>query len=299
MHSPEIRAGERGREFTDVDVLIQGYSTYLLHAVKLSPKTVLEYTKDVTRWAEWWKRPVEFFKQDEWDDWTIWLSRSNLAASSINRYRSSLTRFYAYLRRRKIVTHDPSYDSEAVRGEKRLPDICTEQEIAAMRRRLKAPRTRALFALLYDCGLRNKEARTLRVDQINPSSLHVEGKRAKDRIIPLTPEMYEPIDAWLAEKPASPYLFPTAGGNCLDEVAVYKLVVRIAKGAGILKHITPHSLRHSVATHLLERGMRIEDLQSFLGHDSIETTRRYVRLAQRSLKAAVLEHHPSVCNAKP
>lgn len=290
MHSPEGEVQERGGNFTDVDVLIQGYSSYL-SALKKSPKTVLEYTKDVTRWAEWWKRPVEFFRQEEWDDWTLALSESGVSGRSINRYRSSLKRFFKYLRRRHIVTHDPSHDTEAVQTEKRLPAVLTRAEVEFMRAKLKSPRTKALFALLYDCGLRNAEARLLTVDRIGPDSVHVSGKRAKDRIVPIVQATRTTLEAWLSQRPKDTELvFPTTSLQPIGEVQVYQLVRRIAKG--IPKHITPHTLRHSIATHLVEGGMQIEKLQEFLGHDSIETTRLYVRIAQVSVRADVLKSHP-------
>jgi site-specific recombinase XerD len=295
VHSPETRAGERGREVTDVDALIQGYSSYL-SALKKSPRTVEEYTKDVTRWAAWWQRPVEFFKQDEWDDWTASLDQAGVSGRSINRYRSSLKRFFKYLRRRKLVTHDPSYDSEPIQTEKRLPEILTRDEVELMRSRLKVPRTKALFALLYDCGLRSTEARELLPERIGPDSIHVSGKRAKDRVVPIVPATRTTLEAWLKIKPASPHLFPTVSGTPMGEVQLYQLIRRVSKG--IPKKVTPHTLRHSIATHLIEGGMPIERLQEFLGHESIETTRIYVRIAQSQLKDGVLKAHP-MCHAKP
>lgn len=289
-----VDTGERGKVLTDFDVLVQGYSTYL-SGLHMQPKTILEYTKDVRRWGEWWKRPIEFFKQEEWDDWMAHLAETGVVGSTVNRYRCSVKRFYKYLRRRKLVTHDPSYDSEGIKRESRLPEIATQEEVKRMKARLKSPRTRALFALLYDCGLRNKEAREITIDRIGTESVHISGKRAKDRIIPITPETYATIKAWMDRRPeGSLWMFPTAGGNVMDEAAVYKTVGRVAKAVCPLKHLSPHSLRHSIATHLIERGMLLENLQSFLGHDNIETTRRYVRLAQKSLREAVLRSHPTL-----
>jgi len=293
MHSPEIGQESRGREATDVDVLIQGFSNYL-QALKKSPRTVEEYTKDVTRWARWWQRPVEFFDQEEWDDWVISLAQSGVSGKSINRYRAALKRFYRYLRRRKLVTHDPSYDSESAGTEKHLPVILTQAEVPLVRRRLKSPKTRALFALLYDCGLRSEEARTMTVGQVSEESVHVHGKGAKDRIVPITPETSGILTEWITcMDGANTCMFATAGGGIMDEPAVYKLVRRVVQGAGIQKHITPHSLRHSIATHLVENGMSIEKVQAFLGHESIETTRIYVKLAQKQVKDAVLAAHPN------
>lgn len=293
MHSPEIRTGERGREVTDIDVLIQGYSNYCLHVLKLQPKTVKEYTKDVVRWAAWWKRPVEFFKPEEWDDWVMSLSQGGACGRSINRYRASLKKFFWYLRRRKIVSHDPSYDSLAAKVEKPLPVILTQEEIPLVRRRLQNHRTRAIFALLYDCGLRNQEARELTVDRVAPDRIHVTGKGAKDRIINFPPKVYETLKAWLEVRPAgTSWLFPTASGTPIKEDQVGKLVKRIVKGAKIDRHVTPHTLRHSIATHLVERGMLVENLQKWLGHESIETTMIYVKLAQQRVKEAVLKVHP-------
>lgn len=276
---------------TDLDVLIQGYSSYLA-AINKAARTVQEYTKDVTRWARWWKRPPEFFGQDEWDDWVLHLRNTGVSACSANRYRSSLKRFFRYLRRRKLATHDPSYDSERPKAEKRIPVVLTQEEVPLLRRRLRSPRTQAIFALLYDCGLRNEEARNLTVERITPSSIHVSGKGAKDRVITIVPATYQVLAHWIEVKPPGTHLFLTISGNVIDEPAVNKMVARISKGARIQKRVTPHTLRHSIATHLIENGMTMEQLQVFLGHESIETTRKYVHLAQQLIKKAVLKAHP-------
>src|SRR5262245_46723086 len=114
MHSPE-RAGEKGTgEVSVLGILIQGYSSYL-QALKMSPRTVQGYTEDVTRWGRWWKRPVEYFGQDEWDDWVASLDRAGISGASIRRYQSALRRFFKYLRRRKVCTNDPAKDAETVK----------------------------------------------------------------------------------------------------------------------------------------------------------------------------------------
>ena len=291
MHSPETRAGERGREVTDVDVLIQGYSTYLA-ALKKSPRTVGEYTKDVTRWAKWWKRPVEFFHQDEWDDWVAHLDADGLQGKTIRRNQSSLRRFFKYLRRRKICANDPAKDSESVGIVKKVPEFLLESEVGAIIDAADSASWRAIFELLYSCGLRNEECRTLKLSQVAQTYLQIHGKGNKERVVPLGAKARAALDAWLAERDSqTDAVFPGRGGP-LSHAALRLAFNRALRVAGITRNVTPHAMRHSIATHLAARGVPVERIQLFLGHESLETTMIYVHLARQLTGSIILQAHP-------
>jgi site-specific recombinase XerD len=286
MHSPEIGQERRGREVTDTDALIQGFSAYML-ALR-APKTAKEYTKDVRAWAEWWRKPVEFFNQDEWDDWTAYEMGRGISPASHNRHRSSLRRFFKYLRRKKLVNHDPAKDCESVGKPKPLPVFLSEAEVSTLYSRIRNERQRAMVTLLYECGLRNQELRKLYVDDLANGFVHVIGtKRGKERYVPISDEAAAIV---LAFKTKGPYLISSDLGGPLPERTVQKTVKSLARD--IPKHVTPHTLRHSIATHLYNRGVDLRDIQEFLGHDSIETTRRYVHVAKEALRQRVLKAHP-------
>lgn len=290
MTSPEIGLESRGREVTDTDVLVQGFSAYI--SALRAPKTAKEYTKDVRAWAEWWKRPVEFFDQDEWDDWTAYEMGRGISPSSHNRHRCSLRRFFKYLRRKKLVDHDPAKDCDSISKPAPLPVFLSEPEVSELYGRIRNPRQRAMVTLLYECGLRNQELRKLRVDDLANGFVHVIGtKRGKERYVPISDEAAGIVGDWLAGRGApSDYLISSELGGPLPERTVQKTILSLARD--IPKHVTPHTLRHSIATHLYNRGVDLRDIQEFLGHESIETTKKYVHVAKEALRARVLSSHP-------
>jgi site-specific recombinase XerD len=286
MHSPDTGQERAG----DTELLIEGFSNYI-SALK-SEKTAREYVKDVRAWAEWWRRPVELFGQDEWDDWTLYETERGIKAATVNRHRVSLRRFFKYLRRKKLVSHDPSQDCEAINAPKPLPVYLTEEETALVYSRIRNPRQRAMVTLLYECGLRNREVRLLNIEDLAYGFVHVlNSKRGNERYVPISDEATAALDEWLSIRPKeTPYLIPSEVGNRICERTVQKTVKSLARD--IQKHVTPHTLRHSIATHLYNRGVELRDIQEFLGHASIETTRRYVHVAKEALRRRIIDAHP-------
>ncbi len=294
MHSPDGVQESRGREVTDVDALIQGFSAYI-SAIR-SAKTAKEYLKDVRAWAEWWAKPVEFFKEDEWDDWTAYEMSRGITASSHNRHRCALRRFFKYLRRRKLVSHDPAKDCESIAKPAPLPVFMSEAEVAMLYGRIRNPRQRAMVTLLYECGLRNQELRKLCVEDLANGFVHVIGtKRGKERYVPISSEASAIVQEYLSKRGLEcPQIIASELGGPIPERTVQKTILSLSRG--LQKHVTPHTLRHSIATHLYNRGVDLRDIQEFLGHESIETTRRYVHVAKEELRIRVLLAHPKTKN---
>lgn len=291
MHSPDARAGERGGA-ADTEVLIQGFSSYL-QALKKSPRTVQGYTEDVTRWARWWQRPVEFFHQDEWDDWTAHLDREGISGASIRRYQAALKRFYKYLRRRKICTNDPAKDCETVAKQKGLPPFLLEAEVDLVLSKVDVLRYRAMLELCYSCGLRNEECRTLKLNQISDTHIQLYGKGNKERVVPLQPGTKKILDEWLRErKSATDLVFPSLHEQVIRQATLQHVLVRALKRSGITKPVTVHSLRHSIATHLAMRKVPVEEIRIFMGHNSIETTMIYIHLATQIKLDGIAAAHP-------
>jgi site-specific recombinase XerD len=258
-----------------------------------SPRTVTEYARDVRLWSEWFRRPVDYFREPEWDDYVIHLRQSGKKGSTIKRYCIALRRFFKYLRRRKIVTHDPSRDSEAVKVDKTLPSWLTEQEVDLVLSKARILREQAILEVLYDCGLRNEELRTLRLEHVQGHLLQITGKGSKQRIVAMPPRAVEYLTAWLKERPAGTDLvFPSKHGKVMTGKTLRRLTERLVARAGITKPVTPHTFRHSIATHLAMRGVHVERIQLFLGHESPETTMRYIHLAQSLVQEDVLKAHP-------
>lgn len=293
MHSPDRENQEsRGREVTDVDALIQGYSNYLI-GLQVSPHTVKNYTYDVKRWARWFKRPVEFFRQEEWDDWTLHL-QATCEGRSVRRYQSGIRKFFKYLRRRKIVSHDPSYDAESVKIHRKVVGFLTEEETWAFFGVEQPLLWRSLCLIVYSNGLRNSEARQLTPGDLIGDSIRVfKGKGNKDRLLPLLLRTKLDLEYWLAKRPqGSALLFPDEDGRLIPAQRLRRRIARIGKLAGIGRLVKPHLLRHSVATHLLNRGMDMRFIQELLGHEDIESTRIYTHVAQAPLERELTARHP-------
>jgi integrase/recombinase XerD len=278
----------------DVDALIKGFSDFLL-AYRKSRKTHKEYISDVKAWADWWKKDPELFGPKDYDAWTLYQLEEGYAAVSVRRHQASIRKFFKYLIRRGQAHEDPSFGSEPVNVPKRIPQWLTEEEVQEMIRRSYSIRGRAMLHLLYSCGLRNAEMRGVLRHNVTPEYVRIIGKRDKERIVPMVaPEAWKAIEAYLAVRPQiqSPLLFVTCSGNMLGDPQVWLLIKNAAIRAGIEKHVTPHVLRHSIATHLLNRGMDIRFVQEFLGHDNISTTQRYTHVAKAVLTEKMALHHP-------
>ncbi len=291
MRSPVDRESG-GRVVSDIDALIQGYSTYLA-ALQVSPHTVRQYTYTVKMWAKWFKRPVEYFKQDEWDDWTAHLLSEGVEGRSVRAYQSRVRKFYKYLRRRKIVAHDPSYDHEPVKMRVKVVGFLTEEEINDFFSVPQPLMSRTMMLLMYSNGLRNSEVRELQVDDIIGDTLRIrDGKGGKDRLLPLMLRTKLDLDYWIQKHPGGELLFPGPTGGLIPAQRFRRQVARIARRAGINRLVKPHMLRHSIATHLLNRGMDIRFIQELLGHECIESTRIYTHVATEALDDRMQQSHP-------
>jgi integrase/recombinase XerD len=222
------------------------------------------------------------------------------------RLLSSLRRFYQYLLREGCLKADPSAQIDAPKLGRPLPKSLTESEVEAL---LQAPdvsqflglRDRAMLELLYACGLRVSELIDLPVSQLNlrQGVLRVVGKGNKERLVPLGEEAADWLDryqrqarsALLAER-MSDALFVTQRGAAMTRQAFWYLIKRYARQAGITTGLSPHGLRHSFATHLLNHGADLRVLQMLLGHSNLSTTQIYTHVARERLKGVHAAHHP-------
>jgi site-specific recombinase XerD len=165
---------------------------------------------------------------------------------------------------------------------KRLPDVLTEEQVGKLLDALESPKYRVFFTTLYATGLRLREASHLETGDIDAARgvIHVrQGKGNRERLVMLSPRLLVILRAyWKQERPQKPYLFPTKAGKPLDPDFARRVMHKAAKAAG-LKKVTPHVLRHSFATHLLDSGAELRVIQVLLGHDSIRTTTRYARVS--------------------
>jgi integrase/recombinase XerD len=232
--------------------------------------------------------------------------RPPVAPATLQRKAACMRSFYRHLRREGILDRDPTADLRAPRKSQRLPQVLTRDEVGTL---LSAPRgtdpaalrDRALLELMYACGLRASEAIGLDVRDVDLDRgvLRARGKGSKERIVPVGREAIAAARAYLDRgRPAlvglgdEPRLFVNRRGRGLTRQGLYKIVQRYAKAVGLDDRMSPHTLRHTFATHLLAGGCDLRSLQEMLGHADIATTQIYTHLSAERLKDAYFRAHP-------
>jgi integrase/recombinase XerD len=286
------------------------YTNYLLVEKGLSSNTLESYTRDLSRFLDALKR-FGITRIDEVDNTTILkhlirLRKEGLGAKSRARHLVSLRGFFRFLVQEKIIDHDPSRLVELPKTGLRLPDVLSADEVASL---LNAPdsnkptglRDAAMLELLYAAGLRVSELVSLKVQDVNLDAgfVRILGKGDKERVVPIGTWAKSKIMLFLEtarlqmlKNAKSPYLFVARAGKPMTRQGFWKLLKKYATIAGITKKITPHSLRHSFATHLLEGGADLRSVQMMLGHVDISTTQIYTHVARDRLKQIHGKYHP-------
>jgi len=228
------------------------------------------------------------------------------AATTVQRKVACLRSFYRHLRREELITHDPTSELRAPRKPQRLPQVLSREEVAHL---LAVPRgtdpgalrDRALLELMYACGLRASEATGLRVEDVDLDEgvLRARGKGDKERLVPVGSQAVAALRVWLARgRPPlvgvedEPRLFVNLRGRPLTRQGLYKIVQRHAHTAGLAARMSPHTLRHTFATHMLAGGCDLRVVQEMLGHADIATTQIYTHLSAQRLKDVYFDAHP-------
>jgi tyrosine recombinase XerD len=274
-----------------------------------SAHTVENYRLDLLRLCEW----LEPLGITAWEDinratvrrWIAWMHGEGYAPASIARKLSALRSLFRYLVREGMVATSPMLLVPAPRGRHTLPSVMTIEEIERL---LEAPnlttplglRDRCLFEVLYATGLRVSELLSLQVDQIDwpRQSIHIMGKGSKERIVLLGDLAVDALERYLHEARPRLERAPTCEGLFLSHlgkplsVRGFHLILqsRLAE-AGITRHVTPHTLRHSFATHLLEGGADLRVVQELLGHASVSTTQVYTHVSEGYLRDVYARAH--------
>lgn len=277
----------------------------------MSANTIMAYTADVAKFAAWAAADPQappLLATTEADVNAFAASLFDLGISPRSRARilSGLRSFFGYLRLEQLIDTDPTAMLESPRLGDHLPEVLTLDEINAMQAavdmgKAEGPRNLAIVETLYSCGLRVSELCNLRLSQVHApeAMLMVEGKGSKQRMVPMSEMAIRLIDDYLpsrAELDIKPgeedILFLNRRGRRLTRVMVFYIIRSLAQAAGIRRPISPHALRHSFATHLLEGGANLRAIQMMLGHESIATTQIYLHTDTSSLRAEILAHHP-------
>ena len=281
----------------NIDIL-SGYNYYLKVERGLSPNTVKAYTADIEGFYEFLRHrgvTLRDASSSDISDYIISVS-DYLSKRSQARLLSSLNSFFDYLVSEGERKDNPSSAVDSPKLGKYLPVVLSVEEVRAILKAAPNERDRAILEVLYGCGLRVSEVCSLKISEVYLKDMFVKvmGKGSKERLVPMAPSTASAIMDYLSVRPESDagcedVLFLNRFGRALSRVAVFKMVKSVALVAGVDKNLSPHTFRHSFATHLVENGADLRVVQEMLGHESILTTEIYTHVDSTTWQREIQE----------
>lgn len=291
-----------------IDECIDAFVQHLVVERGLARNTVESYSRDLKRFADFLEErqhPLEQVESLTVMEFLLFLRERGLASKSSGRSLSALRMFFRFLVRENILKVDPTINIDSPKVRAHLPAVLSVAEVDAllMQPECNKPRglrDKAMLELLYATGVRVSELVSLTVNSLNleVGYLIAFGKGSKERVVPLGDTATRCLKDYLVTarpsflKRSSPFLFLNGSGAPLSRQGFWKMIRRYALKAGLNKTISPHTLRHSFATHLLERGADLRSVQVMLGHVDIATTQIYTHVTQERLKKIHHRYHP-------
>ena len=290
-----------------------GFKAWLQLEKSLADNSVEAYLRDIDKLTNYlqatkqMKTPAEVELKDL-EKFVQWISELGMTASSQSRIISGLRSFYTYCILEQITTTDPTVLLEAPKQKRTLPDVLGFEEIENIIAEIdlskpEGGRNKAILETLYSCGLRVSELVNLRISclYLNIGFVRVIGKGDKERLVPIGSDAAKYINIYRTDirvhigiKPGEEdILFLNRRGSRLSRVMIFLIIKDLAKKAGISKTISPHTFRHSFATHLVEGGADLRAVQEMLGHESITTTEIYTHLDREFLRDTLQQFHPA------
>lgn len=290
----------------------QGFKAYLQLEKSLSDNSVEAYLQDVDKLTQYilTRDKATAPGQVELTDlekFVKWISELGMTPASQSRIISGLRSFYKYCLQEQIVSKDPTALLEAPKMKKSLPDVLSYSEIENVIRQIdvstpEGGRNKAIIETLYSCGLRVTELVNLKLSclYLDIGFLRITGKGDKERLVPIGAPAIKYINLYknnirvhIPVRPGNEdILFLNRRGRKLSRVMIFLIIKELAKKAGITKQISPHTFRHSFATHLVEGGADLRAVQEMLGHESITTTEIYTHLDREYLRDTLQQYHP-------
>jgi len=276
----------------------------------LSENTLKSYRHDLESYAAWLvdeSQDITSVKRTDLNRYLSFRMRRGLKARSTARSLSCLRALYRYLLREKLIQDDPTLRVENPKLGRPLPDTLTEADVEKL---LATPdietplgmRDRTMLEVLYACGLRVSELTGLKLSEINlrQGVIRIVGKGSKERLVPMGEEAISWLTRYLAEARndllknnlGQDVVFPSNRGVAMTRQTFWHRIKELAKKAGIQKKLSPHTLRHAFATHLLNHGADLRVVQLLLGHSDLSTTQIYTHIAQQRMKELHQQHHP-------
>ncbi|MGN6436590.1 MAG: site-specific tyrosine recombinase XerD [Agriterribacter sp.] len=295
------------------DAYKKGFKAYLQLEKSLSANSVEAYLHDIDKLTQFLQsaqlsKSPEAIELKDLQEFVKWIAELNMTASSQARIISGLKAFYKYCLLENITQQDPTVLLEAPKLKRALPDVLSFDEIEAMVSKIdlskpEGERNRAILETMYSCGLRVSEVVNLRLSQLylETGFIRVTGKGDKERLVPIGRDATRYINIYGKEirthikvkKGEEDIVFLNRRGARLTRVMIFLIIKDLALQAGIQKHISPHTFRHSFATHLVEGGADLRAVQEMLGHESITTTEIYTHLDREYLRDTLQQFHPA------
>jgi len=285
---------------------INDYLFYLKFERRMSKNTVESYGRDLIYWQNFLSdRKLEEVSRDDLFDFVVSLHEEGLSNRTVARMLSAIKGFYRYLQRLELIEDNPADFVDSPQYLHKLPDVLSLEEVEALLNsadeNAQDKRDSCIIEFLYSCGLRVSELCALKLGDLSREArvIRVFGKGAKERLVPVGEQAlrrlreYLPVRAeCLSGKTDNNAVFLSRLGRPLSRVSIWSIVKKRAQKAGIQKKISPHSLRHSFATHLLNNGASIRSVQEMLGHADISTTEIYTHVSAKLLIDTHNRYHP-------
>lgn len=295
---------------TDLNHILREYRSYLRLEKSLSVNSVAAYFQDLDKlliYCQDKHADIVSLQLPDLQDFVYQQFRNVRHTRTQARVLSGIRSFYKFLLYHNYIDADPSELLDFPSPEKHLPEVLTIDEIDRMIATIdmskpEGQRNRAIIEMLYGSGLRVSELVTLKLSNmyLNDKYMLIEGKGSKQRLVPISDEAEKQFRLWLEVrchldiKPEYvDYAFVNRNGRGLTRVMIFTIIKQLAAEAGITKNISPHTLRHSFATHLLQNGADIRIIQQLLGHEDITTTEIYTHINVGDLREAIRKYHPA------
>lgn len=288
---------------------IKRYKTYLRLEKALSANSIDAYLTDLDKLTHFITSEGKRYEEVTYDDLQQFVAQLHdlgIHPRSQARIISGIKSFYKFLLLDNYITTDPTELLESPKIGVKLPEVLTVNEINALIASIdltqpEGQRNRAILEVLYSCGLRVSELTSLRFTDIffEEGFIKVEGKGSKQRLVPISPVAIKEIENYLydrkhvnVKKGYEDILFLSRRGTALSRIMIFHIIKQQAELIGLKKNVSPHTFRHSFATHLLEGGAHLLAIQEMLGHEKITTTEIYTHIDRQFLQKEILEHHP-------
>lgn len=288
----------------------QNFLQYIKHHKSYSSHTIVAYENDLAQFEQYVKESFELkcltlVKRDMVRSWVVTLIKAGVSSSTVNRKISALKSFYKYLRLEGVIKTNPTFQISIPKQKKKIPEFIPESDMKSAVVSLSNGQFSTdkmedvIITLLYGTGIRLAELISLKVSDVNfeKNSIKVMGKRQKERIVPLASKVIKKVEEYITYRSETfdnpePFLFLTKQGKKLYPKFVYRLVNTYIRSASTISKKSPHVLRHSFATHMLNNGADLNTIKELLGHASLAATQVYTHNTVEKLKNIYSQAHP-------